>query len=162
MKIFYMLLLCLYVTSSYSQTRPQENTNGNYVFQKATFSLYNYDTQAEIESRVITDLASLDVMDVIFRNVFAAASVVNDQLIYCELSDGNKYSIENDTDLTIVPESKVGTDSNIKENIPVQLTPYSLQIKGNTLIFTVNYVLGDSRYDFTLAGKLILTMTKEK
>lgn len=157
-----MLLLCLYVTSSYSQTRPQENTNGNYVFQKATFSLYNYDTQAEIESRVITDPASLDVMDVIFRNVFTAASVVNDQLIYCELSDGNKYTIEDAIDLVIVPESKVVLDPNVKEYIPAQVAPYSLQIKGSTLIFTVNYVIGDSRYDFTLAGKLILTMTKEK
>lgn len=157
-----MLLLCLYAISGYSQTRPQNNTNGTYVFEKATFTLYNFDTKSEIESRVITDPASIDKMDVVFSNLFTLASVHNNELIYCELSDGNKYTIENTIDLTLVPESVVGVDKNIETYIPSQVIPYQLEIKGATVTFTTNYIIGDSRYNFTLAGKLILTMTKEK
>ena len=81
------------------------------------------------------------------------------------LSDSINYIVKDLNELIPVPieASAKKTDQSIpKPNYPVQLTPYSFSIEGNTLTFITGFLYGNSQYSFPLEGKLVLTMTKQK
>lgn len=158
MKIFYTLILCLCAISAYSQTKGINSTDGTYIFQKATFTTYNYDSKAEVGTHVIDDPKLVTPNELFYyRNLFLEASIHNGELNYCMLFDHSRYKVQFATEL-IFMDSK---EQVLPEEIHTQLTPYSLSINDNILTFTVDIPYGDSRYSFPLEGKLILTMTKQ-
>ena len=167
MKIFYTLILYLCALSAFSQTNETAvNTNGTYLFQKAIFTTSNYNTKAEVNSRIITDPSSLDASELFFLNVFLQATVNDEVLLSCMLPDGIEYLVKGGTEL-VPTKVLLPTDERIRNktadtNQPLQLAPYSLSIQNNTLTFTVRYLYGDSRYNFPLEGKLVVTLTKQK
>lgn len=167
MKIFYTLILYLCALSAFSQKNEiAVNTNGTYLFQKVIFTIYNYNTKAEVNTSVITDPASLDAADLFFRNVFLEATIGNEVLLSCMLPDRTEYLVKNETELIavkILPANAEQIQGRISEDDkPLQLTPYLLSIQNNVLTFTVRYLYGNSEYNFPLEGKLVLTMTKQQ
>ena len=167
MKIFYTLILYLYALSAFSQTNKTiVNTNGTYLFQKAVFTVSNYNTKSEVDTRVITDPSLLDASDLFFRNVFLQATVNNEVLLSCMLPDEVEYLVKDGIELIpakiLPPTDEHVQDKAADNNQPLQLAPYSLSIQNSILTFTVNYLYGDSRYNFPLEGKLVVTLTKQK
>ena len=167
MKIFYTLILYLCALSAFSQINETAvNTNGTYLFQKAIFTTSNYNTKAEVNSRIITDPSSLDASELFFLNVFLQATVNDEVLLSCMLPDGIEYLVKGGAELiptkVLSPTDERVRNKTADDNQPLQLAPYSLSIQNNTLTFTVRYLYGDSRYNFPLDGKLVVTLTKQK
>lgn len=168
MKFLQALILCLCTLSVYSQTKKNNPTNETYLFQKATFTVSNYNTKAVVNTRVITDIASVTAEDMFFSNTFSRVIINNGSLLYCTLPDQKEYVVKDDG----IKISPIKTQSFFKEekkeSVPAgrpfsgQLEPYTMSLNGDVLTFTVTYIYGDSRYQFTLEGKLVLTMTKQK
>lgn len=161
MKVLYTLTLCLCVIFAYSQTKQTNSSDGTYIFQKATFTAYNYDSKAEVDTRTIDNAALLDTTDMFFQKVFLKATIENDLLSFCTLPDQREYKVEDQ--LTLVPApTKELSKRDYTSNISMQLSPYTFLVNNNILTFTFIYSYGDSRYSFPLEGKLTVSLTKEK
>ena len=165
-KLFHIGLLCLCALSAYSQKVHHDKTRGTYIFQKAILTVYNANSRSVIDTRTINDLSTLsNEKDVFFGSVFREANINDGQLTSCMLSDSINYIVKDLNELIPAPieaSAKKSDQSIPKPNYPVQLTPYSFSIEGNTLTFTTGFLYGNSQYSFPLEGKLVLTMTKQK
>lgn len=167
MRILHALILCLCTLCVYSQNKRDNSANETYLFEKATFTLYNYNTKAVVNTRVITDPASVTHEDIFYQNVFRRAVINNGSLLYCTLPDEKDYAVKDDgiklsplkTQVLFKEEKKEPTVGRVFSG---QLDPYIMSVTDGVLTITVTYVYGDSRYPYTLEGKLVLTMTKQK
>lgn len=167
MKMLYILMLCLYTTSMYSQTSKGISGNETYLFEKATFTLYNYNSKAEVNTRVITDPGLVTPEDIFYQNVFRRAIINNGSLLYCTLPDEKDYAVKDDGVKLLalkvqVPFKEEKKEPTVGRVFSGQLEPYTMSLKGGVLTISVMYVYGDSRYPYTLEGKLVLTMIKQK
>lgn len=164
MKLFHTLALCLCVMSVCAQApmaaRPSKS-DGTYLFQKAVLTVYNANTKAVVDTRTITDPATLSSeTDVFYRNIFLEAAVKNGELRFCTLPDKRSYLVTENTTLTAARKYSKEETSPL-DYVPVQVEPYVMSVNGNTLTFTLDYFYGESRYSFPLEGKLVLTMTQK-
>ncbi len=160
MKILQTLIISLFALSAYSQTDKVNNTDGTYLFKKAGFTIYNYNSKSEVDTRVITDPALIDTANLFLQNVFLQATISNGVLSFCILADQQEYTVEEDG-ITLLPTKEKSNEKDSSEN-ERQLSPYSSSFSDSTLIFTFIYSYGDSSYDFPLEGKLAITLTKQK
>ncbi len=166
MKLIHTLLLCLCASCAYSQTEHQNVTDGIYHFQKATVSVYNADTRAQVDTRIINDPVTLsNGSDTFFRNIFLEAGISNGILASCMLPDSINYAVKDAIELipTLTDtSSKKTNDDEAVANYPIQLIPYLFSVTDNVLTFTVSYLYGDSKYSFPLEGKLTVILNKQK
>lgn len=168
MRILQTLILCLCTLSVYSQTKKDNPTNETYLFEKATFTVYNYNSKAVVNTRVITDLASMTTEDMFYQNTFGRVIINNGSLLYCTLPDQKEYAVKDDGVKIFPIKTQSFLKDEKKESVSSgrpfsgQLEPYLMSLDNGVLTFTVNYVYGDSQYSFPLEGKLVLTMTKQK
>lgn len=167
MKIFHTLILCLCTLSVYSQTVHQNSTDGVYIFQKATFSTYNYNTKAVLDTRIVDNPVLVDPTELFFLNVFQQVTINNGALSFCILPDNSEYIIENEVKLIPAKKTITSTKDNLAQDesdqvTSKQLTPYSLSIENDKLTFSVSYLYGDSQYNFPLEGKLTVILAKQK
>lgn len=173
MKLFLMLFLSFCMMSASAQTPQgvkatrQIRTGDTYLFQKATFTVYNYNSKAVVDTRVIADPASLTVEDMYFRNIFRQVIISNGALVFCTLPDEKGYAVKADgiklspAKTVVLPKGSLQAND-LPQNPSPQLEPYILSINNDVLTFSVDYLYGDSKYKFPLEGKLILTMIKQK
>ena len=162
-----MLMLCLCTVSMYPQTQQGKRGNETYLFEKATFTLYNYNSKAVVNTRVITDPASVTPEDIFYQNVFRRAVINNGSLLYCTSPDEKDYVVKDDGVKLSALKTQVSPKDEKKEPavgrvFSGQLDPYIMSVNGGVLTISVTYVYGDSRYPYTLEGKLVLTMIKQK
>lgn len=160
MKILYILLLCLPTLFVHSQTNDINNITGTYLFEKATFTVNNYNTKSQVDFRTIIDPSELTEDDLIFLNVFREATISNGMLLSCMLPDRREYVVEGGVNL--YPSKIESPDEADKRDQsfdpPKQLTPYELSLEGGSLIFKVRYLYGNSMYNFPLEGELIVIL----
>lgn len=154
-----MLILCLCCISASSQTSSQNSTDGTYTFQKATFTTYNYDSKAEVETQTVVEKALLDSTHMFFQNVFLEANISGGILSSCILPNLKEYVVQDEVKLIPAKKSESKTDS---QSDYIQLLPYSTSFTNDILSFTFLYPYGDSKYSFPLEGKLIITLSKQK
>jgi len=169
MKMFLVLAVCLCTLSTHSQTAAPAVSNaadGLYVFKSATVAIYNYDTKAEVLSRVFNDIASLNEFNELPyppQPVFLSAYIQGGVLTICILwNNGKEYSVQEDGHL-LVSAKPSDSDKNDVFSQPFSLSPlYKLDVKGNTAIFTFTESFGNSRYTFPLEGKFVITLVKDQ
>ena len=160
--------LCLHAFSAYSQT--DKITDGNYVFDKAVATAYNYDTKAEVFTHTFNDIASLNELNDLpfpIQPVFLSAFIQKGVLTICRLWNNNReYSVEEDGHL-LVPTKPVdseqpnGTFDPFSQ--PYYLSPlYTLDVKDNTATFTFTEPYGNGSYSFPLEGKFVITLVREE
>jgi len=170
MKPFYIITacLCLYAFSAYSQA--EAVADGNYVFDKAVVTAYNYNTKAEVFTRTFNDLESLKGLgDLPFpvQPVFLSAYIQKGVLTFCKLWNNNKdYSVQENGTL-LVPTKP--DDSEQPDELfdpfsqPYSLSPiYKLDLDAHTATFTFTEPYGNGAFDFPLEGKLVISLVREE
>lgn len=164
MKVFYTLVLCLCFVSTYSQNLHSRTTDGTYLFQKATFTTYNYHTEEAVDTRIITDPSTVNFGDIFYQNVFCEAFISNNQLVACMLPNTVFHcAVRNSIELELPPVGKMidVTDEEINYLSQLsQLFPYTFTIEGNTITFKTTFSYGSSNYNFPLRGELIVILAK--
>lgn len=160
MKLFQLLILCLCSIFVYPQSNDTNNTNGTFLFQKATLTSFNYDTKSEVDTRVVNDPLLLDTTDMFFQNVFLEVTISNGILSSCILPNNLEYTVRDGN--ILIPAKESPSEKRSEEGNYTQLSPYSIRFHNNTLDFTFHYLYGDSRYNFPLEGRLVITLTKKE
>lgn len=160
MKIFYILMVCLYTLSAYSQS----STDGTYVFQDATLNSLDYNTRAPVSNNVVNSYALLDSTDMFFRHAFLELTIADGVISSCTLPNQVDYVVLNG--ILLVPaktyDSTVIYDENgLDGEDGRRMAPSTTSISGNTLTVTFIFLYGDSRYNFSLEGDLVVTLTKQ-
>jgi hypothetical protein len=176
------ILLCAFVcgclaTAGMAQTDSiaaggQDNVglktlNGVWVFDKAVFTAYQYGTDSPIETINIRDVNSLDTAGFHFQTVFRKVEISGGQIsvVLGNRDGGVPYRLE-DGQLVLANEKEKEESKTAKEEeLPatIMLQPYEYAINGDRLQFTFDkYSYGDSRFDFSLEGKLSVTLVKDK
>ncbi|PXV68941.1 hypothetical protein CLV62_101207 [Dysgonomonas alginatilytica] len=158
MKILYTIILALCAIYAYSQEGQQNKNDGVYLFQKATLTTYNYNSKAEINTRIIEDVTLIDSTDIFLQNIVLKAIIYNGVLSFCILPDHREYVVRNE--VILIP-AKEG-EEHAKSNNPKELFPYTSSFDNNTLTFTSEYLYGNPTYEFPLENKLAIILTKEK
>lgn len=179
MKLFNLILLCLFTISAHSQNNqtPDENSisNGNYSFTKAILTVYNSDTKKEVLTQTFNDTTSLkEIIKLPFpiHPIFLSAVIDSGILRGCKLWNNDKDYIvkSNGTLLEAINETNDSSDDIHRENDKnldiffdhYQLSPlYSLKLKGRTATFNFRENFGNSLYDFPLEGKLTIILDKD-
>jgi len=169
MKMLLVLAVCLCTVSMHSQTAApavSKAADGLYVFKSATVAIYNYDTKAEVLSRTFNDGPSLkELGEIPFppQPVFLSANIQDGILTMCKLwNNGKEYSVQENGHLLV---SAKPSDSDKNDVFPqsFSLSPlYKLNIEGNTATFTFTEPFGNSKYNFPLEGKFVITLVKDQ
>lgn len=159
MKTLFTLILCVYCVSVFSQRSQQNSIDATYIFQKASLTIYNSESKAEVNKQVVVDPALLDTTSMFFEKVFLEATISNGVLSSCVLPNHQDYLVQDELMLTPAKESDKKADSDINR---LQLMPYSTSFDDDILSFTFLYLYGSSQYNFPLEAKLVITMSKQK
>lgn len=152
----------------YSQSVSNPETDGVYLFSKATLTIYNFDTKQEVDLKIVEDPSVIETADFHFANVFLQATIQDGKLFSCMLPDEQEYKVSNNIQLEPFKEKEVEKNMLMNmdgtENISQlrSLKPYSFTIENDILTFEVLYPFGDSTYDFPLEGKLTVVLTKQQ
>lgn len=180
MKLFNLIILCLFAISAYPQNdqTPNESleTNGSYYFTKATLTVYNSNTQKEVFTQVFNDTVSLKkLIDLPFPShpIFLSAEIESGILRECKLWNNDKDYIVENNGMLLTPVKEINfspNDSlrNIDKRSDIfsdhyQLSPlYTLKIKDRTATFTFRKYYGNTLYDFPLEGELTVILDKDK
>jgi len=165
---FITAFLCLYVLSAYSQT--DRNTDGNYVFEKAVATAYNYDTKAEVFTRTFNDIASLQELNNLpfpFQPVFLSVTIKNGVLSFCKLWNSDSEYFVQENGRLLVPTKIPGSEQSAEHfnpfSQPYHLSPiYKLDLDGNTATFTFTEPYGSGAYRFPLEGKFVISLVREE
>ncbi len=161
--------MCLFSSYIYSQTsktiREESNADGNYTFHKATATAYK-NNNTEVFSHVFNDTISLKELQKLpfpIQPVLLSAQIQKGRLVGCKLWNNNKeYYVVNEG-MLLVPAKETEPDTNDAFSIPYQLSPlYTLKTEGDTVICTFTEPYGNSSFDFTLKGELVIVLVKDK
>lgn len=162
MKIFHTVILCLCAISTYAQ---QNINDGNYTFQDESFTTLDYNTRSVVTSGVVvSNPALIDSTDMFLKHVLLELTLADGVISTCTLANQVEYVVVNG--VLLVPaktydSSLVYDENGIDGEDGKRLPPYTTSISGNTLTLTFIFLYGDSRYNFTLEGNLVVTLTKQ-
>lgn len=160
MKLISTLIVCLFSLSAYSQSIP----DGTYIFQDASFTTLNYNTRAVVNTNTVSSSASLDSTDMFYQRAFLELTVSDGVLSSCTLPNQVEYAVVNG--VLLIPaktydSSQVYDENGLDGENGRRIPPYTTSISGNTLTVTFIFLYGDSRYNFTLEGDLVVTLIKQ-
>ncbi|MDR2057994.1 MAG: hypothetical protein LBP83_06900 [Dysgonamonadaceae bacterium] len=169
-KLFLALFGCLlFVQTNKAQSNPVEfNTyvrenklEGVWFFEKAEFKSFRYgdDNGIPVEIKTIEQLDDLNTVDFPFETVFREIEISGGSIV-CTIGafGNNPFYLDNNL-LSLIKQVEIVEERELPLSIPIQ--PYSYAVKGDALIFTFDFPFGDSRYDFPLWGKLVITLNKQ-
>jgi hypothetical protein len=147
---------------------PNNSINGNYSFGKATLTIYNDNTKAQIAAHSFPDSAALSALDTIsfpMQPVFLSVAIQSGVLTFGKLwNNGKEYTISEDGQLsaaTSLSGNPTDPPNNDVFSSPYYLPFYTLQSEGNTVILTFVQPFGSSAYPFPLEGKFVMTLVKQ-
>jgi len=169
MKPFYFITacLCLYAFSAYSQT--DKPTDGDYVFSKVVLTVYNYNTKAEVFTRTLEGVDSLEELKNLpypFQPVFLSATIKDGILRFCKLWNSDDiFSVQENGKLLVPGKLNIEqpTEHFNPFSQPYYLHPnYKLELDGNTATFTFSEPYGHGAFRFGLEGKFVIILVKEE
>jgi hypothetical protein len=165
MRIFFTILFGLYTIYGFSQanaTSAKTEANGSYSFRSLTVTVYNAETKAEVITRQFSDTASLkglDELPVPYTPIFLSAQIQNSRLINGVLWNADTLVPDNNNVVTFASSGE--TDNNVVDIAPYIPPVYSLEIEGNTAVYSFTQRYGNSGYNFQLQAKFEMVLVKD-
>jgi hypothetical protein len=168
---FIASFLCYYIAGqtlpvdSQNTDNTKEDTAGIWLFEKAEFKACQYGTENVVETINIDNVSALDTAGFHFETVFREIEISERQILVVL---GNRYRnsiyrLEGDRLNALNSNEKDRSDDPVdSEEQPsfVMLQPYLYSRSGDKMQFNFKYPYGDSRYKFSLEGKLSVIYIK--
>jgi hypothetical protein len=148
-------------------TAAGQDTTGIWVFEKAEFKAYKYKTETVVETVTIDNTAALDTAGFHFNNVFREIEISGNRIVVVlgTRYRNSLYRLEGDRLIALENDEKEKNDNHGEsEELPsmISLPPFVYSRTGGKMQFTFKYPYGDSRYNFSLEGRLSVTYIKSK
>lgn len=163
-----LAFLCLCLTDAIS-AQSFSITDGTYLFEEAQLVIENFDTKATVESKILTDTASIDVNDLHLTNVIFEIEIQDGKPLIFKLSDKKRYKL--DEQMMLKPALKEKELAELESKtleeeylfIDKELPPYELKMEGEKLVIAFGkYNFGQSSINYTMTASLTVVTTKQK
>ena len=167
--LFSLTVLLFLSISSFAQNVDFKNIEGRWIFERAEFESYQQgNPNNSLEKIVVENIASYENKRFPIGVVFQSVKIANGKL-YCLLAGSefqNSIYLLEDYQLSLsneAGEKKESEGNEQNEELPqsVALFNYEYSLKGNNLEFIFYYQYGDSRYNFPLESKVVMTLVRQ-
>ena len=161
--LFSIIFVCTFF--GYTNAQDWSNIQGVWAFSKVEYILYKSTDMTPIDSITVDDVRKLDEHTYPFETVFRRMEISGDA-VTCKLAEkfgeNTQYILENNK-LVRINSDDGNSEPEHTYYAPdaFQLPTFFIESRADRLFITIQHSYGNSRYDFPLTGKMLITLIKQ-